>query len=759
MSVNYTRQYEVPIKPENWSGDALRFYRMLIDVLDDIYLKYGRIDEKMIGTALRAKINSKADSGEVAEIAIEQGKLNASFTSLSGEVTQLSLDVDGITSHVANVENGLQSQIKQTSGEVSILASEVGTLDGRVTEAETSLSLKADQATLTTTANGLQSQIDAVPGQITAAVGNVQIGGTNLLINSSLYRADNPITATSNSTDYFAPNREMYMLCTPGETYTFQAVTDGIWGNHASNVSSTPVTHLFLYLQTADIPFENPGSYSKAVSINAGAYLGQTGRGVWTYTIPTDKQYVRLRIRYDIHSDGSAPVTVSWWDFKAERGNKATDWSPPVGEDYAKGVIDGSALSITRDSVQIVTPVFGVNVSGTNGDMSISETGLSINTINSPSVHRRYNGPTMLNVGGTADGVSTFATLGDAFAKLSGCFLPEPVVINIGVSALSDSKAVLRNAIGSAVTVNGGGCTITGQIYLDCLQSRVVLDNMTIQNGGGHAAVVYDCVFMRASGCTFITSRATGTYYMGVDCDRSTLDLSGCSFRNCYAAISALHNSYVSIYNCTGNANAYSVQAKYNTRVGMLIARPAAEQGLIIDASCCISADPGAGTSGSSSTPAATTTVTLTATNTRTHAGSWYSGTNVLSQGISGGTSFYGYMWFDLSSISGKTIKSASIRLYRRAGVGRGVPVEVYVGTHNATGPSGGLSMVNAYSDYLVGKADQKETLSASVATAAVQALASGTAKGLFIHSGSSGYAQFDGYDGSVPPQLTVTYQ
>ena len=172
-----------------------------------------------------------------------------------------------------------------------------------------------------------------------------------------------------------------------------------------------------------------------------------------------------------------------------------------------------------------------------------------------------------------------------------------------------------------------------------------------------------------------------------------------------------------------------------------------------------MSEDPGASTSGGAPVaPSATTTVTLTATNTRTHAGSWYSGTNVLSQGISGGTSFYGYMWFDLSAISGKTVKAASIRLYRRAGVGRGVPVDVYIGTHNATGPSGGLNMVNAYSDHLVGKVDQKETLSASVATAAVQALASGVAKGLFVHSGSSGYAQFDGFDGSIPPQLTVTY-
>ena len=115
-------------------------------------------------------------------------------------------------------------------------------------------------------------------------------------------------------------------------------------------------------------------------------------------------------------------------------------------------------------------------------------------------------------------------------------------------------------------------------------------------------------------------------------------------------------------------------------------------------------------------------------------------------------------MWFDTSAIAGKTIKSAAIRLYRRAGVGSGNPVKVLVGSHNASGPSGATNIVGSFDSYVVGMVDQKEELKASISVEAVQHIANGSAKGLYIHSDSSGYAQFDGFDGEHPPKLLVTY-
>lgn len=712
MSVNYTRQYEAPIKPENWSGDALRFYRMLIDVLDDIYLKYGRIDEKMIGTALRAKINSKADSGEVAEIALEQGRLNASFTSLSGEVTQLSLDVSGIVSRVADVESGLESQIRQT------------------------------------------------PELIAAAVGNVQIGGTNLVRETGWYTEVAPRSVgwlytngafvlypydTLPDRDDFYENGFIHWTgeragdCnTPwretkaGEVYTLSfrhrgaGLTVYIVGLNAAETQTWGPSKSFSNVSTKDCSF--------------------------TFTIPSDRDVSAIYAVFRTTA-GQAGVLGR---IKLERGNKATAWSPHP-QDNARGVVNGSALAITPDAVTINTPVFGVNVSGTNGDMSISETGLSINQINSPSVHAQYNGPASLYVTGTANGTDTFATLSDVFARLSNRHLPYVVTVNVNTS-YTDGTGTLQNVTGADIVIHGHGNAIMGAFDMNSVQSRVMIDNLHISYAAANPWDLINCSYVYMQWCIITANRSVSQWVGGINVQNgTTLTLESCTVNNAYVAVNIYYGSRVSITNCKGSNNTYAFVVRYMSTLGMRGYRPPGS--ILVDGDAWAGTDPGASSADAPAAPEATTTVTLTATNTRTHAGSWYSGTNVLSQGISGGTSFYGYMWFDLSSISGKTIKSASIRLYRRAGVGRGVPVEVYVGTHNATGPSGGLSMVNSYSDHLVGKVDQKETLSASVATAAVQALASGSAKGLFVHSGSSGYAQFDGYDGTIPPQLTVTYQ
>lgn len=55
MGLNTSYQYESPKMPSSWGSDdeKRRFYNRLIDVLDDIYLKYGRIDEKMLSVTVR----------------------------------------------------------------------------------------------------------------------------------------------------------------------------------------------------------------------------------------------------------------------------------------------------------------------------------------------------------------------------------------------------------------------------------------------------------------------------------------------------------------------------------------------------------------------------------------------------------------------------------------------------------------------------------------------------------------------------------
>lgn len=113
----------------------------------------------------------KADQAEL--LSVRDG-LQAQLTTIPGQIESAVSDVrDAVSNHETRILQNEESIESKAS------KSEIDTLTGRVLEAETSLTLKADQATLNTVRDGLQSQISAVPGQITSAVNDIVIGGRN----------------------------------------------------------------------------------------------------------------------------------------------------------------------------------------------------------------------------------------------------------------------------------------------------------------------------------------------------------------------------------------------------------------------------------------------------------------------------------------------------------------------------------------------------------------------------------------------------
>lgn len=58
---NSVYQYEQPRCPDGWNESERRFYTRLIEVLDDIYRKYGRIDEKMLSSNVINRIDSSTE--------------------------------------------------------------------------------------------------------------------------------------------------------------------------------------------------------------------------------------------------------------------------------------------------------------------------------------------------------------------------------------------------------------------------------------------------------------------------------------------------------------------------------------------------------------------------------------------------------------------------------------------------------------------------------------------------------------------------
>lgn len=169
-------------------------------------------------------------------------------------------------------------------------------------------------------------------------VTDIEIGGRNLIVGSIKYTKETPLTHATTRTDGSVILPTMVMPIETGETYTFQCCTDGIWGEHKTDGTGGGATHIYAYLMTDT---DKVGSYTKAVALTAILKVNSntTGLGVWQYKIPTDKAYTKIMFRIDIHSDNVKEYSYKYWNFKAEKGNKATDWTP-APEDIQNQIIE-----------------------------------------------------------------------------------------------------------------------------------------------------------------------------------------------------------------------------------------------------------------------------------------------------------------------------------------------------------------------------------------------------------------------------------
>ena len=82
MANNSVWQYEQPRCPDNWNEQERRFYSRVIQVFDDIFAKYGRIDEKMLAPKTGETIVTKTVvemSEKMSATTIATDKLAAAF--------------------------------------------------------------------------------------------------------------------------------------------------------------------------------------------------------------------------------------------------------------------------------------------------------------------------------------------------------------------------------------------------------------------------------------------------------------------------------------------------------------------------------------------------------------------------------------------------------------------------------------------------------------------------------------------------------
>lgn len=123
-----------------------------------------------------------------------------------------------------------------------------------------------------------------------------------------------------------------------------------------------------------------------------------------------------------------------------------------------------------------------------------------------------------------------------------------------------------------------------------------------------------------------------------------------------------------------------------------------------------------------------------------------------------------GCMWFDLSSLAGKTVLSARLRVYRQpsAGSSSAESITVYRISAPASRPGGSWTTTNSPTRAGAGATTAAvprgvATWIAVLASDVQNIIASGY--GLALFTGSTGYGRCDGYGATTPPILEVTYE
>lgn len=522
----------------------------------------------------------------------------------------------------------------------------------------------------------------------------------------------------------------------------------------------------------------------------------------------------------DISDSSSARVKITSDSIMTEVNKKAsTDDLDGVVESVTEIVETPSFISLkagefyNKDkngnrsvSVDITPEKFSVTASGSGGEeghFELTSDGGKVDTLtvyeelDAPNVAPRYSGPTTLyvNPAATASQIASgsyFKTLAGVANALRGKWLASTVTINLTMasSAAADTeKAIFSgicgygwiNIVGNASApyrMMGTAVSPTTMEFTS-VTNIISISNMKFQtpeNTNGNFGIHFSQCYFEISGCVFSGPGVSSNGGRGILVNRGARGyVNNCEFYDYQYGVLSQRASDVQVVNSKGNSRIGGNggrmivvgTASSNTTTFSPYNSPA---GVVTYGT--VTVDQGSKPSGE--TIPTESTYVLSATDSYSPGnGAWnFAQHNDPMQGYTGGAIIKGCMWFaSMSGLSGKTIKSAKIRLYQESGVGRGgsVPVTLY-GTNTAfSGRSSEPPITKTYG--AIGSTNPGENTELSIPTAAITDLVSGAIKALMIYTDehevykgrqySKNYARFRGSttgDAGTKPLITVTY-
>ena len=692
----------------------------------------------------------QVEGGNVADNTISGGKL------IENTITARELNVESIFADTALIR-----AIKAANIDVSDLFAAEATIS-----ALNSWLIKAD------TIQSLQGQLNLwASDKISAAVSGMRIGGTNLVLNTDTINGDKTVAFGAPA----AGSTVLYSTYDGAEYAAQHAIrVDFTTGGAGANIYWFPSYSPALI---------NGRTYTwqiKAYIADKAAGLdvdmGLEAGGLTTKHLTWGWQTYSHTFVYDssatykaFHINGAFAAGDKLFiaDFKIEDGDKATAWTRHPDEQNKVQI--GSNILIDAEHTEISTPYLDIDVSGTDGDMHIDENGISggtgtFKTLNCPGIVKYYTGAASITLGAGSD-----------VSVISNALCNRMMTYDVTITLAGDVNGalILKGFCGSGnVTVNGANHTLNGYMLLSNNGCRINVNALKISKTAANRQCVNAdrCVEVKFYRCIFNANNVPSNA-QGILTSYSNVFLQDCEFYNITdCAMSFSYGTDALVLACKGAAKYCFWYDGATLRVAG--SRPS---GLCAggNPSFLLPADPSTitvntGSATPTETPVTTESYTASVTGTYYPSGHWIND-NTIRQGHEGtgsnGRKDYGCMWFNASTLTGKTIKSATLTIKRISGKGRSSSVTLKLWTTTLTGKSGKPtdSLVNLGD---IGKIANGETATFNVPTSAIGVIASGGGLVLYTEETtnktgktySENYAHFEGVGGSAPV-LTVTYQ
>jgi methyl-accepting chemotaxis protein len=162
------QQYDPPILPKTWQSDGRKFYNRLVEVLDDIYRRYGRLTFTDFAPAVNEwKITNDASIG----------LLQGGYAELGDDLALLRQDVDGNSSLISQQAGQITQIVQDVAGNLSAITQQAGQIQQLVVDVEGNQTLITQQAgQITQLAQDIEGNASAITqqaGQIAQIVQDV----------------------------------------------------------------------------------------------------------------------------------------------------------------------------------------------------------------------------------------------------------------------------------------------------------------------------------------------------------------------------------------------------------------------------------------------------------------------------------------------------------------------------------------------------------------------------------------------------------